>query len=107
VTLDALEFISRFLQHTLPPKFHKVRFFGFFSPSYSTTCSSLRLELLKLNPYSSLISHSLSPNLTPTYLHICPICKIGILRTIGHIYFRKKSPFYYRPPPHDNIKTSS
>lgn len=33
MTLDALEFIRRFLQHVLPTRFMKVRYYGFFSPS--------------------------------------------------------------------------
>ena len=30
--LDALNFMSRFLQHTLPPGFMKVRYYGFMHP---------------------------------------------------------------------------
>ena len=33
MTLPAQEFIRRFLQHVLPARFHKVRYFGLFSPS--------------------------------------------------------------------------
>ena len=32
MTLDAMEFLRRFLQHVLPPGFQKVRHFGFLSP---------------------------------------------------------------------------
>jgi len=107
ITLHAMEFLRRFLQHTLPAKFHKVRFFGFFSPSYKTIYSSLRMELGKLNPDESLNSDSHSLNFISHYPHICPHCKRGILRTIGHVYFRKKIPFYLRPPPYEKIKSSS
>ncbi|MCA1601320.1 MAG: transposase, partial [Acidobacteria bacterium] len=31
-TLDAQEFIRRFLQHVLPPRFSKVRYYGLLSP---------------------------------------------------------------------------
>jgi len=33
MTLEALEFIRRFLQHVPPPRFHKVRAFGLLAPS--------------------------------------------------------------------------
>ena len=33
LTLDALEFIRRFLQHVLPTGFMKVRYYGFLSPT--------------------------------------------------------------------------
>ena len=32
MTLEASEFIRRFLQHVLPRGFHKVRYYGFLSP---------------------------------------------------------------------------
>jgi hypothetical protein len=102
LTLDALEFLRRFLMHILPPGFHKVRFYGFFSPAYKDIYSSLRMELAKLNFYGSLNSQTDSLNPTTDYIHICPNCKIGILRTIGHIYFKKNISFY-RPPPNENI----
>jgi hypothetical protein len=107
VTLDVLEFLSRFLQHTLPPGFHKVRFYGFFSPSYKTIYSSLRMELCKLNLYRSLESDSDPLNVISNYLPICPNCKMGILRTIAHIYFRNKIPFTNRPPPNEKNKSLS
>lgn len=34
MTLDATEFIRRFLLHVLPKKFKKIRYFGFLSPRY-------------------------------------------------------------------------
>jgi hypothetical protein len=31
MTLDAAEFIRQFLQHCLPPGFHKIRYYGILS----------------------------------------------------------------------------
>src|SRR5512147_375444 len=42
MTLDALEFIRRFLQHVLPAGFQKVRHFGFFSPNSATSIEAVR-----------------------------------------------------------------
>lgn len=105
MTLEPLEFLRRFLQHTLPSGFHKVRFFGFFSPSYKSIYVSLRMELLKLNFYGSSEYGFGSRKVISDFPRICPHCKIGILRTIGHIYFRKKFLFINRAPPHEKNKS--
>ena len=44
-TLDALEFIRRFLQHVLPKGFVKVRYYGLFSPGNRHLLSAVRQEL--------------------------------------------------------------
>ena len=41
----AFEFIRRFLQHVLPKGFVKVRYYGFFSPSYRPKLEQLRKRL--------------------------------------------------------------
>ena len=107
VTLDALEFLRRFLMHILPPGFHKVRFYGFFSPSYKKLYSSLRMELATLNFYRSDNSDSDSIKPIAQYWRICPNCRAGKLRTLGHIFFKKNIFLYCRPPPNENIKSRS
>jgi hypothetical protein len=42
MTLDALEFIRRFLQHVLPAGFQKVRHYGFLSPNSSLSVEAIR-----------------------------------------------------------------
>lgn len=42
LTLDADEFIRRFLQHTLPHSFVKVRYYGFLSPTWRKKFAELR-----------------------------------------------------------------
>ncbi len=41
-TLDAQEFIRRFLQHVLPPRFSKVRYYGLLSPSHRQQLAQAR-----------------------------------------------------------------
>jgi hypothetical protein len=41
-SLDALEFIRRFLQHVLPAGFMKVRHYGFLNPNSSVTIEEVR-----------------------------------------------------------------
>jgi Putative transposase/Transposase zinc-binding domain len=42
MTLDAMEFLRRFLQHVLPAGFQKVRHYGFLSPNSGTTIEAVR-----------------------------------------------------------------
>jgi hypothetical protein len=42
MTLDALEFLRRFLQHVLPAGFQKVRHFGFLSPRSTLSIEAVR-----------------------------------------------------------------
>ncbi len=45
MTLEASEFIRRFLQHVLPRGFHKVRYYGFLSPRNRSLLEQIRREL--------------------------------------------------------------
>jgi hypothetical protein len=42
MTLDALEFLRRFLQHVLPNGLQKVRYYGFLSPNSSASLAGLQ-----------------------------------------------------------------
>ena len=42
MTLDAMEFLRRFLQHVLPAGFQKVRHYGFLSPNSGTAIEAVR-----------------------------------------------------------------
>ena len=42
MTLDAMEFIRRFLQHVLPAGFQKVRHYGFLSPNSGIALEAVR-----------------------------------------------------------------
>jgi len=74
-TVSAHEFIRRFLQHVLPPRFIKVRYYGLLSPAQrqllqkarqllSTTCSKLKSVLLK--------------SLQPLARLTCPHCRLPL-----------------------------
>lgn len=49
-TLDALEFIRRFLQHVLPKGFVKVRYYGLFSPGNRRLLETVRQALTDAMP---------------------------------------------------------
>ncbi len=56
ITIDALEFIRRFLQHVLPSGFMKVRHFGFMNSACKVSFAWLRLLVL-----AALAALSFSP----------------------------------------------
>jgi hypothetical protein len=70
VTLEALEFIRRFLQHVLPNNFMKVRYYGYLS-------AASRKKLVKLR--KMLYLDSIPAKLKNTYpalvkVPLCPVC---------------------------------
>jgi hypothetical protein len=54
MTLPALEFIRRFLQHVLPQGFHKVRYYGLWSPVHRPLLYQLQLLLAGQHPPAPL-----------------------------------------------------
>ena len=69
VTVDAFEFIRRFLQHVLPHKFIKVRYYGFYAAAAKKKLSKIR-QLLFLD--SMPVENT--PADKPTKTLVCPIC---------------------------------
>lgn len=49
MTLSGTEFLRRFLQHVLPSGFHRVRYYGLFSPSCQAEFRSLQTALWNLS----------------------------------------------------------
>lgn len=107
VTLDALEFIRRYLQHVLPPRFHKVRFIGFLSPYYKLIYSSLKLEISKMHPIQALESNWESIDSISLTSRICPNCKSPTLRVIARYFCREETLFINRPPPNEKLNRLS
>jgi hypothetical protein len=70
VTLDALEFIRRFLQHVLPYNFMKIRYYGFLAAA-----SRKKLDKLRKMLYVDSIPFNEKENVQqlPKVL-LCPIC---------------------------------
>jgi Putative transposase len=50
MTLPALEFIRRFLQPVWPEGFHKVRYYGLWSPVHQSLLHQLQLWLARHDP---------------------------------------------------------
>jgi hypothetical protein len=81
VTLPAVEFIERFLQHVLPSGCAKVRYYGIWSPSCRQQLGRAR-TLLSANraaadsPVALPSAKSVEPLPVPRH---CPLCRLGLL----------------------------
>lgn len=83
MTLDALEFIRRFLQHVLPSGFQKVRHYGFLSPNSSPSAEAVRWLITLHN--GQLLLLLAQPQQTPIWVPRLrcaecggPLCLIGL-----------------------------
>ncbi len=72
-TLEAEDFIHRFLQHVLPKGFVKVRYYGFFSPGWRATLAVLQ-RLLQDGPVTLPPPPEHPTDPSPTACPCCPVC---------------------------------
>jgi hypothetical protein len=79
MTLDADEFIRRFLIHILPPGFQKIRYYGFLANCHRRSRLPVIGALLGNNASALAPERELKTQI-PTAL--CPVCHIGILMPI-------------------------
>ena len=82
MTLDAEEFIRRFLLHVLPKGFRKIRYFGFLSPRYKTRNIQTIRKLLNEDPEGYILPEKESTEemmlrLTGKDIRKCPKCEKG------------------------------
>ena len=74
MTLDAMEFLRRFLQHVLPAGFQKVRHYGFLSPNSGTSIEAVRwLITLHNGGVFTLLAMLTAPPAGPPTPR-CPAC---------------------------------
>jgi hypothetical protein len=83
MTLDAVEFIRRYLLHVLPCGFVKIRRFGFLANRNRRAALALCKTLLRSRPASA---HSISPERQAAIERRCPACGKGRMVMIEHIY---------------------
>jgi len=86
MTLDADEFIRRFLLHVLPKGFLKIRYFGFLSHRNKKQAIKLLRKLIdpnaKLPEKVTETILEMMLRLTGTDITCCPKCKKGTMSTI-------------------------
>jgi hypothetical protein len=100
MTVNADEFIRRFLLHTLPPGFQRIRHFGFLANCHRTAKLALCRKLL-IAPLADLLPppadcRRLLEAVTETERHRCPHCGIG---TMIRIRLLPCCPWPAEPPP--------
>ncbi len=82
MTLEAEEFMRRFLLHVLPKGFRKIRYFGFLSPRYKTENIRIIRELIGKNgevfvPPEKETTEERMRRLTGKEINCCPACGKG------------------------------
>ena len=97
MTLAADEFIRRFLQHTVPDRFHRIRHFGFLANGHRTEKLALCRALLAAPPASPAAPlrdyRERYRDLTGVSLDVCPACG-GKMEECGPL---PRRPQPYRP----------
>jgi Putative transposase/Transposase zinc-binding domain len=101
MTLDAEEFIRRFLLHVLPDGFQRIRYYGFLGNRYREEKLARCRELLNM-PKSEPLAldapkdyRDRCEELTGTSLRACPVCHEGRMVSVAIL------------PPHPNRQTAA
>lgn len=96
MSVDAQEFIRRFLLHVLPDRFMRIRHFGYLANRTKKHALPRCRKLLGLNPALSEIpkrsAHDLLRELTGIDLSRCPRCQNGTMIVVGELPRISRSP---------------
>ena len=102
-TISAVDFIHRFLLHTLPQGFVRIRHYGFLANRKRTASLTLIQHLLKSPSQVPAVTHSLREmmlRLTRIDITLCPLCKKGRMQKIADILcYTGKHPYLFIRPP--------
>ena len=104
-TISAVEFIRRFLLHTLPQGFVRIRHYGFLANRNRTDNLNFIRRLLKLPSQLPKMIHSLQHmmlKLTGIDITLCPCCMKGRMLPVSVIprHSGKHPKSFIRPPNH-------
>ena len=103
MTLEAFEFIRRFLQHAPPKGFHKVRFYGLLSPKNRKLLSPLKTQLELAQKQTEPLAGN--EEQTEALIEIekkprvCPHCKSARIITLFRFFKSIKPSFRGHAPP--------
>ena len=86
MTLDALEFMRRFLLHVLPSGLVRIRQFGFLANRFRTRNLRLCRDLLAVRQTPALADSRNPADTNVQERSSCPICKLGQLILIEVIH---------------------
>jgi hypothetical protein len=82
MTLDAVEFIRRFLMHILPSKFVKIRHFGFLANRNRSSALALCRQHLNASSPAHYPAAIVSSEQQSAVERRCPVCQVGVLRVV-------------------------
>ncbi len=97
MTLPAMEFMRRFLQHVLPRGTHKVRYYGFWNPSQRSLLRRVQLVIgsAQISPATD-DAETTQTDSTPEGAfekpRKCPCCSEGILVLVQTIPRQTRGP---------------
>jgi Putative transposase/Transposase zinc-binding domain len=82
ITLDAVEFIRRFLLHVLPCGFVKIRYFGFLAQRHRSAALAHCRQLLAASSAADDPPTILTDTQRRALERRCPLCRSGLLRIV-------------------------
>jgi Putative transposase/Transposase zinc-binding domain len=90
MTLSADQFIHRWLQHVVPPKFQRIRYYGFMANCHRARTIELCRQLLSTPTSALLPSLSQCQAFDPWFAdackaRLCPNCGLGVLVVIEYL----------------------
>jgi hypothetical protein len=88
MTLDALEFLRRFLMHVLPDRFVRIRYFGFLSNGQRVRSVAVARELMA----QTAVAHVREPRQQAI---LCPACRA---KAVVERTARPRNPVLRSPP---------
>src|SRR5215470_13494294 len=83
MTLEAVEFIRRFLLHILPSGFVKIRHFGFLAQRNRAAALTLCREHLKAGALTLNAAVAFTEEQQRAMERRCPVCQKGTLRIVA------------------------
>jgi hypothetical protein len=96
LTITAVEFIRRFLMHSLPKRFVRIRHYGFLANRYRTANLNNIRRLMDLRvpaEQASPLVEDMMLKLTGTDITVCPCCHKGKMQLVQEV------PKYLARPP--------
>jgi hypothetical protein len=105
MSLQADEFMRRFLLHVLPQGFMRIRHFGFLanrSRKQKLDRCRVLLNLAPPSPTAKKSARQLMLEVTGFDLARCPACRVGTLVTLAQLPAIEVAPYYPRAPPLDS-----
>jgi hypothetical protein len=85
ISIDAATFISRFLQHVLPPGFKRIRHYGLLSPAIKSERLAQARQALAMpqsNAQACEDAAAFLKRVTGIEVSCCPHCRLGHWRTV-------------------------